>query len=350
MKLLLITQKVDRNDPILGFFHNWILKFSEKFKEVSVICLEKGEYNLPKNVRVFSLGKESKKSKIKYVVNLYRYILGLYADYDAVFIHMNQEYILLGGFLWKILRKRIYFWRNHQHGSLLTEIAVWLSDKVFCTSKFAFVSKYKKTSLMPVGIDLDKFKIQNSKFKIEERENKILFLGRISPIKRPELLIEALGILKEKNLDFICDFYGDPLSEDENYYDSLKARTKELGLENKVNFYEGIPNHETPEIYGEHNLFVNLTPSGSFDKTILEAAACGCMIVAANKSLIGDIDNRMIIKNDSPDDIARTIDFWLNTNDEEKIKASEKLREYVVKNHSLNILMDKLSEVFFEKE
>ena len=47
MKLLIITQKVNKIDPILGFFHGWIIEFAKHFESITVICLEKGEYNLP---------------------------------------------------------------------------------------------------------------------------------------------------------------------------------------------------------------------------------------------------------------------------------------------------------------
>lgn len=55
---MIVTQKVDVNDPILGFFHRWVEEFAKHFERITVICLQKGEYNLPANVKVFSLGKE----------------------------------------------------------------------------------------------------------------------------------------------------------------------------------------------------------------------------------------------------------------------------------------------------
>ena len=216
MRLLVITQKVDKEDPILSFFHNWIIELSKKIEKVSVICLGKGTFDLPQNVEVYSLGKEAGRSRIKYINNFLNLILGLHKEYDSVFVHMNQEYILLGGFIWKILRKKVYFWRNHRYGNLLTGITVWLSNRVFCTSKFAFVAKYKKTEIMPVGIDTEKFKLGAESLEFKKKKNRILFLGRMSPIKRPDLLIEALNILNKKNIDFVCDFYGDASSGDED--------------------------------------------------------------------------------------------------------------------------------------
>src|SRR3989344_4756264 len=127
MKLLILTQKIDKEDPVLGFFHGWVAKLAEKFEKISVICLQKGEFNLPNNVKVYSLGKKNKKlpvlSRAKYLTNFYRYILGLHADYDAVFVHMNQEYVVLGGWMWKLIRKKIYLWRNHTKGSVFTHLA-----------------------------------------------------------------------------------------------------------------------------------------------------------------------------------------------------------------------------------
>ena len=111
MKLLIITQKVDRDDPILGFFHRWIEEFAKHCENIIVICLEKGEYNLPKNVQVLSLGKEERESRLAYIKRFYSYIWHKRKEYDSVFVHMNQEYVLLGGFFWKAMRKRVILWR-----------------------------------------------------------------------------------------------------------------------------------------------------------------------------------------------------------------------------------------------
>ena len=71
MKLLIITQKVDVNDDVLGFFVEWIRKLADKAEQVSVICLFKGEYDLPDNVKIFSLEKEEGASKMKYLKRFY---------------------------------------------------------------------------------------------------------------------------------------------------------------------------------------------------------------------------------------------------------------------------------------
>ena len=81
MRLLVFTQKLDSGDPVLGFFHTWLKELASRLESIEVICLEMGVFNLPKNVTVYSLGKEPQYlsatwdgvwkifAKIKYLVN-----------------------------------------------------------------------------------------------------------------------------------------------------------------------------------------------------------------------------------------------------------------------------------------
>jgi hypothetical protein len=95
MKLLILTQKVDAEDDVLGFMHHWLQVFSKSFETITVICLEKGIVNLPENIKVLSLGKEQKKSKLRYITRFYTYIFKERKNYDVVLVHMNKEYVVL---------------------------------------------------------------------------------------------------------------------------------------------------------------------------------------------------------------------------------------------------------------
>lgn len=340
MKLLIFTQKLDKTDPTLGFFHNWIVGLSKDFDKVTVICLEKGKVDLPESIKFFSLGKESGRSRFKYLKNFYNLILGLHKDYDAVFVHMNQEYVILGGLIWHLIGKKIFMWRNHKVGNILTRISVLLSNRVFCTSNSAFVARFKKTLLMPIGIDVSLFEKQPSS-SIIERDSKILFLSRMDEIKRPHLLIEALRILNKEKVNFVCNFYGDPSQGSEDYYTNLKIETASYGLSSQVNFHSSVKHTTTPSLYNSHKIFVNLTQSGSLDKTILESVLGGCIPVVSNSFFEGIFEPEMIVSED-PKDIANKIKFWLGIKESELKKFQKKLIQYTIMNHSLDILLKKL--------
>lgn len=340
MRLLILTQKVNKEDPTLGFVHNWITKLSLKFESIVVICLEKGEFDLPANVKVFSLGKEFGKSKIKYVKNFFNLILGLHKEYDSVFVHMNQEYIVLGGFLWKVMRKKVFLWRNHPVGGIFTRIAVLLSNKVFCTSTQSFTAKFRKTILMPAGIDTNLFCIDK---KIALISDSILSIGRISPIKHIDKMIDIVINLHNKDIKFIFDIVGDPVNpEDYKYQGTLIKKCKNLIERGIINFIPAVSQDGAVLMYQSHKIFINLTPSGSLDKTILEAAACGCIPIVLNQTFKNIFDDNMLVSGEISD-IENKIKFWLAATDAERIQASNKLQKYVIENHSLDALVEKLS-------
>ena len=111
MRLLITTQILDKNDTNLGFFHTWIEKLAAKVEQVYVICLKKGNYDLPKNVTVMSLGKEQGSvSSLKYAIRFYRCLWGLRGKYDNVFVHMNPEYTILAGWYWRLTGKKVLLW------------------------------------------------------------------------------------------------------------------------------------------------------------------------------------------------------------------------------------------------
>jgi len=280
MRLLVVTQEIDTESSTLGFFHEWLRALAPKLETIEAICLKAGKHSLPENVHVHSLGKDSgSMPRLVYVVRFKWLAWKLRHEYDAVFVHMNQEYILIAGPMWKILGKRVYMWRNHYAGSWVTDLAATFCTKVFCTSKHSYTAKYKKTTLMPVGVDLSRYYEMNL---IERMPRSILFLARIAPSKRPDMFIEALGLLNQEGIPFTASIVGSALPVDEGYYTSLVSRVKELGLSSYVTFSPGVPHEETSAIYARHDIFINCSRSGMFDKTLFEAAASGCLVLAAS--------------------------------------------------------------------
>lgn len=282
MKLLVITQAVDTHHTTLGFFTRWVEEFSKRFESVEVVCLFEGEHNLPKNVRVHSLGKERENSKIQYIKLFFTYIWKYRNQYDAVFVHMNQEYIVLGGFFWKLFGKKIFFWRNHPYGNVWTRIAILLSDQVFCTADKSFTARYKKTKIMPAGVDLEVFKRDEAVLK---DKGSLLVFGRISSVKRIEKAIDATLNLLVKGVPVELSIVGDALPRDQRYVGELKNRVSQGQIGPQVAFVGGVDFIDAPKTYQRHEVYLNFTDSGSFDKTVIEALACGTKVLVSNTSM-----------------------------------------------------------------
>jgi len=334
MKLLLTTQAVDKDDLFLGFFHGWLEEIAKHFEHITVICLKEGKHSLPKNVTVLSLGKERGTSRLTRIIRFFRFIHANRHKYDAVFVHQNEEYVILAGWLWKRWNKRVYMWRNHWAGSSRTDFAARYCDKIFCTSKFSYTMKYPKTVLMPVGVDT---KLFDRLPELSRDPRGVLFYARLAPSKRPDLLLEALALLNNKGFAFSAHFYGTPLPKDAAYAQKLKDKTKEWNLEKSVQFLPGTPHSEAPRIFNAHALYIDLGASGMYNKTLFEAAACEALVITSSEDFAQLVDEKFIYREHGPEELCEKIEKLLKLPLIEQQGAGVTLHN-IAKRHSLEAL------------
>jgi glycosyltransferase involved in cell wall biosynthesis len=336
MKLLIITQVIDTEHPILGFFHRWTEEFAAQCEHVHVICLEAGTHSLPANVTVHSLGKEAGGNKLLYTARFYSLIWKLHHEYDGVFVHMNQEYILLGAPLWKLLRKPFTMWRNHYAGSALTKLAGALCTKVFYTSQASYTATFTNAQAMPIGIDEIVFKPQ----PVERPAGSLLYVGRISTPKRVMELVQALkGALPSRPELTLTIVGGTPPGDSGAYEATLKAYVAEHDL--PVTFAGPTPWGQLPAIYSAHELCINLSPPGMFDKVIGEALACECDIVTTNNDLGYLLGEHVLASASVPQLAAFFGSYQYNQAYVSKCKAE------ILKQHSLRSLVAKALKYTF---
>lgn len=360
MKLLIITQKVDINDDVLGFFHRWIEEFAKYCEKVTVICLQKGEYNLPQNVKILSLGKEESLRKkglslrrdevagkgetlieqmfqrLKYVFRFYKYIWRERKNYDSVFVHMNPEYAVLGGLLWKATGKKIALWYTHKAVNLKLRLAEKLADKIFTASKESFRLPSKKVEITGHGIDISKF--ESGKRKVESGKKdkfKIITAGRIASIKNVHVMLEAAAFLKKDGMAFEMKIAGAPVIDaDKTYFRRLQKEVQEKNINDCVFFVGAIQHKNIPTFYQGGDLFLNLSDTGSLDKATLEAMASGINVLTSNEVFFDILPSQNILKNLNARQLAVNIKFFMNNN-----VTTSALREIVASNHALEILI-----------
>lgn len=337
-RLLILTQTIDKEDKELGFFHRWVNEFSHHTSLLNVICLKKGAFDFPKHVKILSLGKEQGQSRFQYIYRFYKYIWQERNNYDAIFVHMNEEYIIMGGLLWKMWGKRIGMWRNHPQGTSLTKYAVAMSDKVFCTSPKSFTAKFEKTKVMPAGIDVGQYESDS-----EYNKNSILFFGRLSPVKNVHVFIEALEALHSSGEDFRADIIGSPVNpEDWEYEQTLKKLGRRLIELGKLSFKPGLSHEDTAMLYKKYALYVNLTPDGSLDKTMLEAMASRTPSLLSNSAFRGHLPEMCQLMSNEAGSASEKMKTLLNLSEDEKLALGNKLRKYVEDTHGLSLLIKML--------
>ncbi len=337
MRLLIVTQTLDKNDPILGFFHEWVRGFASRFEKVTVIALNVGEHDLPKNVAIETLGKEVGMERTPRMLRYLALLVNLRNEYTHVFAHMNPEYVIGGGLVWRLFRKKIAFWYMHGKVSMRLKIAVALADKVFTASKESCRVKDKKITVVGHGIDIDLF----SPGTVQHTPT-IVSTGRLSPSKYSEVLIEAYSLLKKQGIPLSFLLVGDSgRPEERAYAEDIKKRAESVG----VNVLGSIANAQIPNVLRTSDVFLSASATGSLDKAVLEAMAVGVVPVTSNPAFESMLSPLHLFVERNPESFARrTKELFQDTG--VRMSLSKKVREEIVKNHSLTRLMDVLQKSF----
>jgi len=347
MKILIITQAVDENNPLLGFFIDWIKEFSNQCDKVSVVCLYEGVHDLPENIKIFSLGKEKGRSRLKYLYNFYRHIFSTSHDYDVVFIHMSQIYVILGFCFWKLFNKKIGLWYAHGHVPKSLRLAEKLTDLIFTSTSKGFRIQSDKVRIVGQGINTGLFKRDANLPYNEKKPFKIITVGRISPVKDYDIIIKAVDILIREGRDIVLEIIGDAgLEAQKDYFDSLKNFVMGKGLSKKIIFLGSIANKDIPSHLKEADLFINASKTGSLDKAILEAMSLKSLVLSCNEALFEIFDDQQkemfMFKVGDIDSLTEKISSIIKLNSEKRVNYQDQMREIVVNNHSLQELIKKI--------
>lgn len=315
MKLLIVTQKVNEDDPILGFFHRWIIELAKHFEFVTVICLEEGRHELPVNVKVLSLGKEKGASRLSQMARFYSHIFNERKNYDAVFVHMNPIYVVLAGWFWKLSNKKVALWYTHKAVDMKLRIAERFSDVIFTAAKESFTLKTKKLMVVGHGINVAMYANELRTKIIGSEPIAIVGVGRITPIKNCDTLVETARILKERwvlkgggGKRFTVTFIGSPITEgDKEYSEKVKGLVEKYDLGEIVSFIGDVNPSDMPAKYAAADVTVNLTPTGGLDKVVLESMAAGVPAFTSNEAFIDYLEpyaDKLIFKERNANDLA----------------------------------------------
>lgn len=139
----------------------------------------------------------------------------------------------------------------------------------------------------------------------------VLFVGRIQPLKGPDVAIRALAAL-EHDATRLMIVGGASGSDGDAETDRAHALVDELGLHDRVEFVPPQPHHLLSTYYRAADVVIVPSRSESFGLVALEAAACGTPVVAAAvgglQSLVDDGDTGFLVEGRDPADYAARID------------------------------------------
>jgi len=303
-------------------------------------------------VRVFSLGKEKFQGRpleiwkrAQYIAKFYSVIWGERKNYDAVFVHMNPEYVVLGGWLWRLMGKRVSLWYAHGHVPFMLRVAEKFIDVAFTSTQSGFRLPSKKLRVIGQGIDVDAFTFQERVWNATE-PLRLLIVGRISPVKDYETLLRAGKRLTESGKNIHIDIVGGAgLPEQEKYLASLKDLAEKLGITSQVTFHGAVANTEIGGYLARANCFVNTSRTGSLDKAMVEAMATGLPTLSSNiamREVFGSLADELMFSEGDDGVLAEKIGEVIAKSDNERNSLGKELRTIVEEKHSLLSFVKKI--------
>jgi glycosyltransferase involved in cell wall biosynthesis len=343
-RLLLFNLATDDQDPLLAFTVGWIRALADRVPYVDVVTMRSGTADLPGNVRVYSVGKERGWTEARRLVEFYRR-LGLLLheqSYDACFAHMQELFALLAAPLLRPKRVPITLWYCHPHTPLQLRAAIKVVDRVISADASSCRVPTSKLVATGHGIDTDRFVpafCQRSQFRL-------LVVGRITPLKRLDLLVDAIACLQDRLPQGLEVRLIGPTSVGDTAYEAdLRQRAAELGVASLINFVGSLGTEALVAEYQAADALVSLHIVGSFDKSALEGMSCGLPLLTTNPAfapIMTDADAPGLIPDGDVGALAQGIELLASAPVEERRQWGLALRAEVVRSHSLQRLADLL--------
>ncbi|WP_413164409.1 glycosyltransferase [Capilliphycus salinus ALCB114379] len=117
---------------------------------------------------------------------------------------------------------------------------------------------------------------------------RIVFASLVLPYKGPQVLLEALAILHQNNIDFHCSIAGDAPNSD--FFQSLKLYAQQQEIENQVDFCGYLSRTQLIDLFATHNVLV--FPSvweEPFGRSQVEAMAAGLTLITSGTGGSGEV-------------------------------------------------------------
>jgi len=343
---------VDPADDIAGFILDWIRALAARLESLEVVVLEDRTaarpVDLPANVRLHSLGKEKGSGRARLLLASQVALGRALGRADFLLCHMMPLYALVSWPLCRLRGRPLFLWYTHQHVDLKLRAAVRLADRVFTAAPESMRLATDKKRVLGHGINTARFSPGPP-----DRDGdrlRVVTVGRISPVKRLEVLIEAAEKLKEMgeldSFEFkVIGREGTPAQRP--YVEGLRARIEAAGLGQAFDLAGHLPYARIDRAYRAADVFVSTQEQRGLDKAVLEAMASGLPAVVANESfrpLLAGQAEALLYPADQPAALAERLLGLSRLAAAERRRLGLELRERVRAGHDLERFMDRILE------
>jgi glycosyltransferase involved in cell wall biosynthesis len=247
-----------------------------------------------------------------------------------------------------VIKKRIY-WHFYCKKTVKNSNAIHFTTEAEREDSIITIPIIKNIPnfVIPNGIEFPKeieSRVNRKALNIPEENFVILFMGRISRIKGLELIINAVGLIRQLNIYFLI--VGP--EEDKIYCNYLKELAKKLYVSEKIIWYGPIDRNKVWGFYKCANLYVQMSYSENFAMGVAEAMSCGLPVLISNKVGIWrevKEDNAGFVVNQDANEIAKVLKMTFE-NAQILKELSENARKSAEKRYDINKVADLMIKAY----
>jgi glycosyltransferase involved in cell wall biosynthesis len=279
---------------------------------------------------------------------------------DLWLFFLGSEIYIMPLILARLLRKPVYCVLTSSASQMFMQDRQLFFVKHFSRMGYFFANKiiiysprlisewnlesYRQKILVAYEHFLD-FHTYNVTTPLSYRSPLIGYIGRLSSEKGVQHLLKALPIIFNDRKDLRVMIVGDgPLKE----YIEISLETEKIL--NRVDLTGWISHDNLPSYLNQLQLLILPSSTEGLPNIILEAMACGTPVLAtpvgAIPDFLSDGETGFIMKDNSPDCIAKNVIRALNSPDRERI--AENARRFVEENHTFEKTLENWRKILDE--
>jgi glycosyltransferase involved in cell wall biosynthesis len=332
--MVVITQRVDPDHPVLAATVPKLRALAERLDELTVLALAARPVGLPANCRVRTFGARSQLLRGARLEALL--VVELVRSPAAVLAHMSPIYARLAAPLAHARGARVLLWYTQWRTNPSLERAVRAVDAVLTVDRRSFPFSSPKVRPIGHGIDLERFRCTSPG---ESRRLRLVALGRYSEVKDHATMLRALF-----PVDAELDVYGSCETEaDRRLRPELERLATELGLDGRVRLHGPAAPALVPDLLASADALVSATRGGA-DKVVLEAGA-SCLPALAASAAFGDLlPDELRFPVGDHHALAERLQALAKRSPLERHELGRELRERVAREHSVETWADRVVE------
>ncbi len=350
MRVLIVNFEMDENSGVRAWQARVARELAEACEYVVVLTGRVGQFAQPENMHVEviptrPMGVPGRLGG-KWMLNPQAFRLCRKYRIDACFVHMACEWTYHLYPTFRLLGIPVLMWYAHGTVTPRLKAAHFCATRVITSTPGGFRIPSSRVRSIGQGIDTDLF----LPVAAEPSRHDLVTISRVSRRKRLDLLLSVMGCINRspEGSQMRLRVIGPALSHDDLAYDrELRARVWNEGLQGRIEFVGFVPQEHTPAFYRTAFLHINVSETGSMDKTVLEALACGRPVLTSNpafRELLRDYPE-FIIHDERAESIAAQVLEIYRRRDSYGLEA---LRRLIVGSHDIRSFAKKVMAELIE--